>query len=273
MPLYLVIDHGGKSASNYSLLVRNIGDFGETPVENSVTFSEAAPFELRLWPVERPIPVMLAMFYTCETIRLGKNLVYMFGVVGPVRRDIQCAAVSESVGDEIEKPGLHDATFVMAFLGPGIREVEVEPGQRQQRDLVGQDFNGVMSDNAQIPETCCIGLQEAMANAGFVDLDTDEVFIRIRGGLLYEGLAIAEADFENDGAGSSEQLTEVEQGRIVLDAIHRPELIERALLGRGDPARTPYEAANRSSCCHGLAGLVANTMGLVFSGQRPSMPA
>jgi hypothetical protein len=96
-------------------------------------FSQTAPLELRLRSSQRFVAVVLATFNTRETIRVGKNFINVLCVVRPVRRNIEGSTGSELVGDEVDKIGLHDTPFVVPFLRPRVREIEIYT--RQGRGL------------------------------------------------------------------------------------------------------------------------------------------
>ena len=68
--------------------------------------------------------------------------------------------------------------------------------KRPVGDVVAQDGDGVVADEAQVVEACGRGGEQRMADAGAVDFDAD--IARVRRGLchLYEAFAVAKADFE-----------------------------------------------------------------------------
>ena len=68
--------------------------------------------------------------------------------------------------------------------------------ERAVGDVVAQDGDGVVADEAQVVEACGRGGEQRMADAGAVDFDAD--IARVRRGLchLYEAFAVAKADFE-----------------------------------------------------------------------------
>ena len=90
-----------------------------------MTFLEAAPLKLGLWPIKWLFTVVFAPFGTREMIRPGKNFVNIFRVGSPVSRNIQRAAGGQSVGDQIQKIRLHDTTFVVPFFRPGVWKVKI----------------------------------------------------------------------------------------------------------------------------------------------------
>lgn len=62
-----------------------------------MAFPEAATLELGLWALIRGLAVVFAAFHASKTIRSGKNFVDVFGVIGPVGRNIEGPADCEPV--------------------------------------------------------------------------------------------------------------------------------------------------------------------------------
>ena len=209
-----------------------------------MALAQPPPFELGLRPVEWRLAVMLAALAQRETTRAGKNLVDMLGVVGPVGRNVERAAVREPVGNELDERILHDAALVVALLGPRVWKVEVDARQRSVRDLLLQDLDRIVHDDAQVVDAGLGGFQETVPDARFVDLDADEVPVRTGDRLFDQRLAVAEADLEHDGCGASEDRVKVEQPLVVIDAVGRPEFVQRALLRGCDATRAADKAAN-----------------------------
>ena len=195
-----------------------------------MTPPQAAPFELRLRSVQWPITVVLASLDAVKTIRPGKNLINMLGVVGPVGGDMQGPAGGEPIGNEFEEARRDDAALMVPFLRPRVREVEIEPRQGAGRDLVAEYFDGVVMDDSQVADVCFLGLQHAMSDTRFVDLDAQEVPIRMRHGLFDEGLPITEADLQDEWRRPPEQALDIERLGLVVDTQRRPERVESALL-------------------------------------------
>jgi hypothetical protein len=171
----------------------------KTPVADTVSFSEAPALELRLWSVQRLLAVMLATFDAPEAIAPGQGVVNVLRVVGPVGGDIQGARSGQPVSNERQERRRDYPPLVMPFLGPGIREVEIQSRQRAVRYLVCEYFDGVVINEAQVRDARLIGFEHAMSDAGLMYLDANEIAVRIRGSLLDQGLTIAETDLQNDG--------------------------------------------------------------------------
>ena len=105
---------------------------------------QAASLELRLRTIKGLFTIMFATFNTRETIRLGKNLVNMLRVIGPVGRDIQRAVACQAVRNQRQELRRDDPPFVMAFLRPRVREVQVQAREGVERNLVRQHLDGVV---------------------------------------------------------------------------------------------------------------------------------
>ena len=103
-----------------------------------------------------------------------------------------------------------------------------------------------MPDQPEIRHARVARLQQAMTYAGLVHLDADEISVLALYGLLDQRIAIAETDFENDGRVTPEHRAEIERRFRIFDAIHRPQLIECALLRRRHAPGTQDETANRA---------------------------
>jgi hypothetical protein len=94
-----------------------------------VSFLKSAPLKFRPRPIKWLLTIVLVMFGTIETIRLGKNFVNVFGVVRPVGCDIQGATVVQAICDQSEKIMLHDAPFMVPLFWPGIWKVNIDSRQ------------------------------------------------------------------------------------------------------------------------------------------------
>ena len=88
-------------------------------------FSHAAALEFCSRTIKRLVAIVFTTFNTLETIRTGKNLIDVLGVVCPVGRNVEGSSIGELVGDEVDEIGLHDASFMVPLLRPRIREIEI----------------------------------------------------------------------------------------------------------------------------------------------------
>ncbi len=101
----------------------------EAPVDDPMPFAETSLLEFRSRTIERLIAIVFPSLITGEKRRFGDNRVDMLGVVGPVGRDVQSAVRLEATVYQAKEPGLDHATLVMAFLGPRVGEIDVNPVQ------------------------------------------------------------------------------------------------------------------------------------------------
>ena len=92
---------------------------------------------------------------------------------------------------------------------------------------------------------CVAGREQAVTDAGLVNLDAEEVEFRVLCGLLHQRLAVAEADFEHHGGGAPEQRAELQQLLAERHAEFRPEFLECTLLRGGEASRPADETAYR----------------------------
>ena len=142
-------------------------------------FSQAAALEFCLWTIEWFVAVVFMTLNARETIRLGKNLIDVLGVICPVGRNVEGSAGGELLGNEADKVGLHDAPFVVPFFRPRIREIEIYTRQGAGWHLVRHDLHRVVCNDLQVVNIGFFGFQEAMPNAGFVYFDAEKVAIGI----------------------------------------------------------------------------------------------
>ena len=92
----------------------------------------------------------------------------------------------------------------------------------------------------------CPRSDQAMSDAGFMHLDAEEVSAGRLGGLLYEGIAVAEADLDGPGRSAPEEHVEVERLFIVFHTVDWPQFVERLLLRGRDAPGTADEGSNRA---------------------------
>ena len=170
--------------------------FAVAQVPDAVAEAFAAPFEFGLRP---PVGARRVAVRTAEVLPFvvaGEDVPHPFGVFRPVGRAVDLAARAQFAPDEVGEGFLYDAAFVVPRFRPGIGEVDLYARKRPVGDVVAQDGDGVVADEAQVVEACGRGGEQRMADAGAVDFDAD--IARVRRGLchLYEAFAVAKADFE-----------------------------------------------------------------------------
>ena len=103
--------------------------------------------------------------------------------------------------------------------------------------------------------SCAVSRREHQpADAGAMHFDAEIVALRMRGGERGQVLAVAEADLDDARRAAAEQRIEIQRLRLELDAVLRPQQIERALLRVGDAPGARDEGADgvgdarRSTC-------------------------
>jgi len=137
---------------------------------------------------------------------------------------------------------LHDAPLVVALLRPRIREVQQQLVERRVRDLPLQHLHRIVADQSNVGQLAGVDAQQAVADAGSVDLDADEIGLRPGAREGEKRLAVADADLQHPRHRAAEHGIEVERRRRVVDAEARPELFECALLRARSASRTLHEA-------------------------------
>ena len=129
--------------------------------------------------------------------RFGEYGIDVFGVIGPVRRNVKRSLRLQAIRAQVKERRLNDASFVMTFLWPGIRKVEVDAADRVPRDSGLKSLDRILGDQPQVRHPGLAGRDQAMAHAGLVHLYAQVISFRVFTGLLYKRVTIAEADFEN----------------------------------------------------------------------------
>src|SRR5262249_11320965 len=87
--------------------------------------------------------------------------------------------------------------------------------------------------------------QQHTAHSGAVHLDTQVVSLRMAAGESDQVVAVAEPDLDGAGSAAPEEGREIERLALKLDPVHRPQLLQRALLRFGNAPRAGDERANR----------------------------
>jgi hypothetical protein len=171
----------------------------QAPVPDAVTLAQTAPLELCCLPVQRRGFVSMHVALSQREFRgAGDQLVDVLRVIFPVGRNVHGAAGCELAGGQLQKRSLYQAALVMPFLGPGIGKIQIDTSEC------------VVLDNPQIRQSAIAGGDQAMADARLVDLNAEKIDIRLRGGFLHQGLAVAKADFQDPVSRASEYLIQVQ---------------------------------------------------------------
>ena len=142
----------------------------------------AAPLEARHRAAVRPRHVATVGRLVAQQ-RAGRgDLQHVFGVRLPVGRHPQHAARAQPVRDQCDELGLHDATLVVALLGPRVREIQQHLVERAGRDALLQHFDRIAADCAHVAELEFLGAQHEVADPRPVHLEPQEIALRVRCG-------------------------------------------------------------------------------------------
>ena len=158
---------------------------------------QSTSLEFGARPVQRLITIMYAPLRTCETIRVGKYFVDVSRIVHPISRNIEGTADDQSVGNQIDKSGLYDATLVVSFLRPGVWKIQIYTRDRCGRNLLTQDLDRIVIYKAQINDAGLARSQQTMPYARIVHLNSQKILPGVLRRLFDESLAIAETDFQH----------------------------------------------------------------------------
>ncbi len=103
--------------------------------------------------------------------------------------------------------------------------------------------------HADVVQTAVLDGIEHGDDAGRVDLDADDVEVRLVGRHFDGGLAVAEADVEHDLAVTTEDLGPVERRALHVETPSHDPLVELRLTLRGQ--RSPADLERRRRPTHG----------------------
>ena len=208
---------------------------------------QSTSLEFGARPGQRLITIMYAPLRTCETIRVGKYFVDVSRIVHPISRNIEGTADDQSVGNQIDKSGLYDATLVVSFLRPGVWKIQIYTRDRCGRNLLTQDLDRIVIYKAQINDAGLARSQQTMPYARIMHLNSQKILPGVLRRLFDESLAIAETDFQHDGLTCLEGGTEFCRAWREFQAVNRPQLGKRLLLRRRQATAAAYETAYGSN--------------------------
>ena len=132
----------------------------------------------------------------------------------------------------------------MAFLRPRVGKKNSDDGDAGFIELLVQHFHGVASDHAYVVEARPLEQHEQMADSGFMYLDAEVINLGVICSGREQCLAVTEADLEHDRGRSAEHGSQVHSLIRGLDAIARPDFLERAALRVRRAARAAHETAD-----------------------------
>lgn len=129
--------------------------------------------------------------------RLRENGEHLPGIVFPVRRQMQVAARLQPITQQMDKAGLDQAPFVMAFFVPRVGKKNVDTCQTGGSDTVSQYLNGIVLDNPQIIQMSFTDLFKQGSNTGRVYLNAEKIMVRLLLGDVGSGLSHTKTDLDN----------------------------------------------------------------------------
>ncbi len=165
-------------------------------------------------------------------------------VIGPVRGKAEFATGPQHPRDRSDAFRLHEASFPMPPLRPGIRVDQVEASNA----LVGQpweDLGGVAVVQPNIGETALIDGRQRLRHAIDEGLDSDEADVRVTLRLRDEMLAPAEPALQMDLADAVEERARVRGRGFEIERKPRQQGVEQSRLPRLErvPLATAEERA------------------------------
>jgi len=143
---------------------------------------------------------------------------------------------------------------VVAFFGPWVREEDQHLVQGLRRELLRQNFNCIVADDPDLGEPLRLHCQQQPADAGPMNLHSEVVALGMGRGLGDQVVTVTKADLEGDGRLPAEGRGEIEGHGLELDAVARPEGVERSLLCFRDPTPAHHEGANGTRMFYGAQG-------------------
>ena len=209
----------------------------------------------------------------------GELLGDPFGVTGVVGRDVQDPASDEPVGHQFQRPGLHEAAFVMPRLGPRVGEEQPDTGQAGRTDQLGEHHRGIPADHPDIRQTVAIDESDELREARPVDLHREDIHVGFGRGHRGGRDAGSAADLEDRRRLPAEERLEVERavglgvGGQDVHAELRPQGFPVALLA-GRQAAPPEPETGHARVLAGAFGAVVHVPivphrgGLWRSGRR-----
>ena len=150
-------------------------------------------------------------------------------------------------------PGrLNNAAFVVLFLVPGIREIELYPCEAVVRDAKLQNLDGIVTVTAQIAQPLLLDFHQQCTDTRAMDLDTDKILFRICLGHGRKGLAHAITDFQHPIGIATENRFWIQHALVPFQAKGGPEGVQSIALTGGQAAFAQDKTAHLT---HDLAGL------------------
>ncbi len=153
---------------------------------------------------------------------------HMFGIGLPVGRQVEKCPGLQFTHHQIDEIRLHDAAFVMTFLGPGVGKKQVDSSQAVIRHLVAQHFNRIVATDADIFEFELANRDQQVTDARRMHLDTQEIDFLLVGGLLRQAFTVTESNFDDDRRRAAKKPGKIQHALLIVNAKDRPKIGYRA---------------------------------------------
>ncbi len=181
-----------------------------------------------------------------EVFACVDDLTHLLRVVLPIRCQSEHTIRRDDLRQQCNERWLNQATLVMAFLVPRIREENVYEIDRARSELIAQNFYRVTIEHADIAQRCRVSAQHQVTDTGSMHFDAKTVDVRIRLRECEQGFTRAETDFEHARCCPAEHAIKIERPGL-FDTVCRPQLLERPLLRDGRTSGTNDKAANAAT--------------------------
>lgn len=106
-----------------------------------------------------------------------------------------------------------EASFMMAFFGPGVGEIYMEAVNGCLWYEIGKEDSGVSADNPNIFELPSADAVDGIAAESCCLFDAEKIDIGEGFGVVEKKCALAATDFDVDRAGTSENQSKIEWDR------------------------------------------------------------
>jgi hypothetical protein len=159
----------------------------------------------------------------------------------PIGGKAQYPPAAQPVGDQLNERRLDQPPFVVPFLRPRVWKQDQHLSQRSRCNLMDQDFNGIVADDARVVHLPFFQAQHQAPDTRPVNLNTEKVAVGVSCCLGSEVVTVTETDLQGDGRGSPESGLEIEGRRFEGDTKFGPQKIQRPLLCFCDPTTAHHE--------------------------------
>jgi len=174
----------------------------------------------------------------------GKYVQDLFRVILPVRGDEDSPIVLQAGLQEVQKFCRDQAPFVVAFLGPGIGEENVNHIEAVRRQLIAEDIHHVMTADANIGQAVLFNPPDEAPHSRPVYLDGEIIIVLVIPGQGCSDFTHAGADVQDFRSGPLKQVIEIQPRCAEFDAILAPVFLNGQPLGVRHAAFPQYVTAD-----------------------------